>query len=108
MPLAMVLFTVIYPLLRFASGAVAFVILYDVIANRIIPLFNQVSQQIGQMQGQAMSGGGSSGSNFGVYLQFFEVGRLVSVLLAAMGIALGWKLLEMAAKFAASRAAPGV
>lgn len=106
MPLAMVLFTVIYPLLKFASGAVAFVILYDVLANRIVPLFDSVTQQIGQMQGQAMSGGGSS--NLGIYLQFFEVGRLVSVILAAMGVALGWKLLELAAKFAASRAAPGL
>ena len=107
MPLAMVLFTVIYPLLKFASGAVAFVILYDVLANRIVHLFNSVSQQVGQMQASA-NGAGGAGSNCGLYLQFFEVGRLVSVILAALGIALGWKLLEMAAKFAASRAAPGI
>lgn len=104
MPFFLGLFTVLYPILRAISGVVALVIIYDVLMNRMLPLYQMAETHLTT----ALQGAGSGSSQFAPILTFFDISRAFTVLLSAIVVSLLWKVLVMAAKSMAARIAPGL
>lgn len=95
-----VILGILMVLLRYLTGAIGFVLIYDLLINRMLPLTDYVKTKLfSDVAGAAGAGSGQ----FAEILTFFDITRAITVLISAMVVAIVWKIALAAAKSVTAR-----